>query len=83
VRKREVSPQKNLLAAAPTEYLRCISIFSTRMCNKGWSPIRSIVILFSTDERVLIRFEHVSGVCAGYHRRIRFVVYSSIITETQ
>ena len=35
VRKREVSPQKNILAAAPTEYLRCISIFSTRMCDKG------------------------------------------------
>jgi len=83
VRKREVSPQKNILAAAPTEHLRCISIFSTRMCDTGWSRIRSIVILFSTDERVLVRFEYVSGVRAGYHRRTRFVVYGSIITGTQ
>ena len=44
VRKCEVSPHKNI-AAAPAEYLRCISIFSTRMCDKGWSRIRSIVIL--------------------------------------
>jgi len=82
VRKREVSPHKNI-AAAPTEYLWCISILSTRMCDKGWSRIHSIVILFSTDERVLIRFEYVSGVRAGYHRCIRFVVYGSIITGTQ
>ena len=77
VRKREVSPHKNI-AAAPTEYLKCISIFSTRMCDKGWgwSRIRSIVILFSTDERVLIRFEDVSGVRAGHHRRIRFGLHS-------
>ena len=46
VRKREVFSHKNILAAAPTEYLRCISIFSTRMCDKGWSRVRSIVILF-------------------------------------
>jgi hypothetical protein len=82
VRKREVSPHKNI-AAAPTEYLRCISIFSTRMCDKGWSRIRSIVILFSTDERVRIRFEYVSGVRAGYHRCIRLVIYGSIGTGTQ
>ena len=85
MRKREVSPHKNILAAAPTEYLRCISIFSTRMCDKDWSRIRSIAILFSTNEseRVLIRFEYVSGVRAGYHRRIRFVIYGSIGTGTQ
>jgi len=85
VRNREVSPHKNILAAAPEEYLRCISVLSTRMCDKGWSRIRSIVmvILFSTDERVLIRFEYVSGVRAGYHRRIRFVIYCSIGTGTQ
>jgi len=44
VRKREVSPHKNI--AAPKKYLGCISILSTRMCDKGWSRIRSIVILF-------------------------------------
>ena len=82
VRKCEVSPHKHI-AAAPMEYLRCISILSTWMCDKGWSRIHSIVILFSTDERVLIWFEYVSGVRAGYHRRIRFVIYGSIITETQ
>ena len=82
VRKREVSPHKNI-AAAPTEYLRCISILSTRMCDKGWSSIHSIIILFLTDERVLIRFEYVSSVRAGYHRRIQFVIYGSINTETQ
>ena len=84
MRKREVSPHKNI--AAPKKYLRCISILSTRMCDKGWSRIHSIVILFSTDERVLIRFEYVSGVSgvrAGYHRRIRFVIYGSISTGTQ
>jgi len=81
VRKREVSPHKNI--AALKEFLRCISVLSTRMCDKGWSRIHSIVILFSTDERVLIRFEDVSGVRAGYHRCIRFVVYGSIITGTQ
>ena len=37
VRKREVSPHKNI--AAPKEYLRCISILSTRMCDTGWSRI--------------------------------------------
>jgi len=81
VRKRKVSPHK--IIAAPKEYLRCISILSTRMCDKSWSRIRSKVILFSTDERVLIRFEYVSGVRAGYHRRIQFVIYGSIGTGTQ
>jgi len=81
VRKREVSPHRNI--AAPKEYLRCISILSTRMCDKGWSRIHSIVILFSTDERVLIRFQDVSGVRAGYHRRIRLVIYGSIGTGIQ
>ena len=48
----QVSPHKNI--AAPKEYLRCISILSSRMCDKGWSRIHSIVILFSTDKDVRI-----------------------------
>jgi len=51
------------------------------MCDKGWrlNRIRSLVIIFSTNKRVLIWFEDVSGVRAGYYRHIRFFVYGSIV----